>query len=88
MRKLVIAAAGLLMVPGAYGCLGANITSHVRASDGASMQTRCELMGTGNLSDVEEYDGWKLIYVSEYTTANKTHSEAVMCFERPYPNEG
>jgi len=29
-----------------------------------------------------KYDGWKLIYVSEYTTGNKFGTDAAVCFER------
>jgi len=30
-----------------------------------------------------KYDGWKLIYISEYTTGNKLGTDAAVCFERP-----
>jgi hypothetical protein len=29
-----------------------------------------------------KYDGWKLIYISEYTTPNKIGTDAAVCFER------
>jgi len=32
--------------------------------------------------DLETYDGWKMIYVSEYTTTNKVNTSIVMCFEK------
>ena len=48
---------------------------------------RCLEMSTGSESvmnkDLEQYDGWKMVYVSEYTTENKSSSAAVMCFEKP-----
>jgi hypothetical protein len=28
-----------------------------------------------------KYDGWKLVYISEYTTQNKTGTDAAVCFE-------
>ncbi|MDP5252709.1 MULTISPECIES: hypothetical protein [unclassified Vibrio] len=71
------------------GCSGANISSQVRESgvEGTNMMTRCVNYSTGSDSRtnsiLEKYDGWKLIYVSEYTTDNKANSAAVMCFEKP-----
>ncbi len=71
------------------GCAGANITSQVReaGSAGSSMMMRCADLSTGNESkmnaELKRYDGWKMVYVSEYTTPNKTNSAAVMCFEKP-----
>lgn len=79
----------MLLIGFLAGCAGANISSQARDSgiEGSSMMTRCETLSTrssGRLNSVlEEYDGWKLIYVSEYTTANKTATAAVMCFEKP-----
>jgi len=29
-----------------------------------------------------KYDGWKLVYISEYTTGNKIGTDAAVCFER------
>ena len=71
------------------GCAGANITSQARdsGSEGSSMKLRCVDLTTGNEAKVnaklKKYDGWKMIYVSEYTTPNKSNSAAVMCFEKP-----
>ena len=37
-------------------------------------------------SDMEKvfskYDGWKLLYISEYTTGNRIGTDAAVCFER------
>tara|TARA_R110001583_G_scaffold173249_2_gene327118 strand:+ start:27 stop:290 length:264 start_codon:yes stop_codon:yes gene_type:complete len=71
------------------GCAGANISSQVRESgtEGSNMMTRCANYSTGDDEDTNEilkkYDGWKLIYTSEYTTDNKANTAAVMCFEKP-----
>jgi len=71
------------------GCAGANISSQVRESgtDGSNMQTRCVNYTTGNDAKtntiLKQYDGWKMVYASEYTTPNKSNSAAVMCFEKP-----
>jgi hypothetical protein len=71
------------------GCAGANISSQIRdnGNTGPSMQTRCLDFSTGSSDSMNKelvkYDGWKLAYVSEYTTPNKSSTAAVMCFEKP-----
>ena len=50
---------------------------------------RCIDLGTGNLAQdsqaqLKQFDGWKMVYISEYTTGNKISSAVVMCFEKPY----
>ena len=69
------------------GCAGANITSQLRESGttGTAMQTRCVDFSTDSdmNEELEQYDGWRMVYVSEYTTPNKASSAAVMCFEKP-----
>jgi len=53
------------------------------------MSTRCVDFVTGNEEEVnaalKKYDGWKVVYASEYTTGNKATTSMVMCFEKPYP---
>jgi hypothetical protein len=72
------------------GCAPANISSHLRAPTDAetSMQTRCVDFITGKdlevNSELSQYDGWKIVYASEYTTGNKTTTSMVICFEKPY----
>ncbi|MCB2166850.1 MAG: hypothetical protein KQI78_04245 [Deltaproteobacteria bacterium] len=86
MRKLIVVA----MIFALCSCAGANISSQVRESGepGSSMMLRCFDYMTGNEalvnSMLKQYDGWKLVYVSEYTTDNKTTTSCVMCFEKPY----
>lgn len=29
-----------------------------------------------------KYDGWKLVYLSEYTTGNKVGTDGAACFEK------
>ncbi len=73
------------------GCAGANISSQIRESPtsnaNANMKLRCLDFNTGNdksiNSQLKKYDGWKMVYVSEYTTGNKTATDAVVCFEKP-----
>jgi hypothetical protein len=76
-------------VVGLVGCEAAPITSNLRAPSGPemSMTTRCVDFSTGGSSVnalLKQYDGWKLVYTSEYTTGNKSTTAMVMCFERPY----
>jgi hypothetical protein len=85
MKLLISIGAALIL----SGCAAANISSQVRGSgsDSSAMMTRCANYSTGSDTTtnniLKQYDGWKLIYVSEYTTPNKTNSAAVMCFEKP-----
>ena len=30
-----------------------------------------------------KYDGWRMVYISEYTTGHKFGTSGVICFERP-----
>lgn len=72
------------------GCAGANIASQSRDSGepGSSKMIRCAAIETGNeiaaTEKLQKYDGWKAVYISEYTTPNKTSTSAVLCFEKPY----
>jgi len=53
---------------------------------GANAETRCERVDMKDNSDMasvfSKYKGWKLIYVSEYTTGHKLGTDAAVCFER------
>jgi len=33
---------------------------------------------------LQEFDGWKMVYVSEYTTGNQLNTKGIMCFEKEY----
>lgn len=87
MKKIIALISILALLT---GCAGANISSQIRASgeDGSSKMIRCIDFTTGyenkTNSQLQKYDGWKMVYVSEYTTPNKSSSAAVMCFEKPY----
>lgn len=84
-RVFILCAVSLLS-----GCQGANVTSQIRESGetGSSKMIRCAALNTGSEQavneDLKQYDGWKMVYASEYTTANKSNTAAVMCFEKPY----
>ncbi len=70
------------------GCAPANITAVKWDSgvNGANVQTRCEQVDMRKKSEMEKvfskYDGWKLVYISEYTTGNIVGTDAAVCFER------
>ncbi|HBA86990.1 MAG TPA: hypothetical protein DCZ75_03085 [Geobacter sp.] len=70
------------------GCQPANITAVKwdTGEKGANVQTRCERVDMRDRSEMQSsfarYDGWKLIYISEYTTGNKSGTDAAICFER------
>jgi hypothetical protein len=85
MKKVITLGIAILLT----GCAAANIRSQVResGSGSSSMMMRCIDFSTGNESQtnskLQQYDGWKMVYISEYTTPNKVDSAAVMCFEKP-----
>jgi len=70
------------------GCQPANVTSVKWDSgvSGANAQTRCEQVDMRNKLEMDKifakYDGWKMIYLSEYTTGNRLGTDAAVCFER------
>ena len=70
------------------GCQPANMTSVMSHSNvsGTNVQTRCEYLDMRNNADMEtvfaKYDGWILIYVSEYTSDKRFGTSGVVCFER------
>jgi hypothetical protein len=82
----------ILTISCAYltGCAGANIASQFRDSGepGSNKMIRCTAIETGSekasAEKLQKYDGWKAIYISEYTTPNKSSTSAVLCFEKPY----
>ena len=71
------------------GCAPANIITAKwdTSVSAANAQTRCEHVDMRNKPQMDavfsKYDGWKLIYVSEYTTAHRIGTDAAVCFERP-----
>lgn len=69
-------------------CAPANITSAKwdSGASGSSLQTRCERVDMRDKSDMDsafaKYDGWKMVYASEYTTSNRFGTVGVVCFEK------
>lgn len=69
------------------GCSPANVVS-AKWDTGAtgSVMTRCERVDMRDPKEMDaafsKYDGWKLVYISEYTTGNKIGTDAAVCFER------
>jgi hypothetical protein len=86
MKKLLIVVS--LLCVAVMGCAGANITSQLRQSrlDGGNGQTRCERLDMRNPDELkqvfERYDGWQVLYISEFTTNHIVGTNAVICFER------
>ncbi len=82
---------GILFVFGLVilaGCQPANVTSVKwdTTVTAANAQTRCEQVDMRDAASMgslfSKYDGWKLVYISEYTTGNKIGTDAAVCFER------
>jgi hypothetical protein len=86
MKKLM--AVSLLSTVLLAACQPANITAVKwdTGEKGAGVQTRCERVDMRDHSEMQsafaKYDGWKLIYISEYTTGNKSGTDGAVCFER------
>ena len=86
MRKVVVLIA--LSCVCIVGCAPANITavSWPSKTDGDNVQTRCERVDMRSSRQMKsvfsKYDGWRLVYLSEYTTGNKLGTDAAVCFER------
>lgn len=83
MRHAAAALSALLLA----GCAGANIvSSRWDGEAGASTETRCEQVDMRSKTDMDraftKYDGWKLVYISEYTTPNRVGTDAAVCFQR------
>lgn len=70
-------------------CQPANITAVKWNSNTANAQTRCERVDIRIKEQMEKvfakYDGWKMVYMSEYTTSNMMTTDSVVCFERAKP---
>jgi hypothetical protein len=70
------------------GCAQAIITSANwdSGASGSNVETRCEHLDRRGQAAMNatfsKYDGWKLIYISEYTTQNRFGTDAAVCFER------
>lgn len=86
MKKVLFT---MLVLSTMTGCQPAIISSAIRGSDreNASMETRCESTDMRVASEMQavltKYDGWRMVYVSEYTTGHKFGTDGVICFERP-----
>lgn len=70
------------------GCQPANVLSAKwdSGANGPNIQTRCERVDMRDKNEMDsiftKYDGWKMVYVSEYTTGNKFGTDAAVCFEK------
>ncbi len=69
-------------------CQPAVIQSKLRETNvNARMITRCEEVDMRDNAEMQalfkKYDGWWVIYISEYTTGNRIGTDAAVCFEKP-----
>lgn len=86
MKSVLISMLLLAMVT---GCEPAIISSAIRSSDSMVpyMETRCEPLDMRDSAELKRvlsnYDGWRMVYVSEYTTGNRFGVAGVICLERP-----
>lgn len=84
--KIIIAIASLVSLA-LIGCAPANITA-VKWDTGitGNVITRCEQLDMRDKQSMDaiftKYDGWKLVYISEYTSEHKVGTDAAVCFER------
>ena len=86
-KILLTATLGLTLTSLFTGCNPANIQSQLRTSDlNSNMKTRCEELDMRDNSEMSEvlkkYDGWRMVYISEYTTSNKIGTSGTICFEK------
>ena len=86
IKLFILLAIGCVLIA---GCEPAGITA-VRWDSGLkspNVQVRCERVDMRDQSEMNaafaKYDGWKLIYISEYTTGHKVGTDAAVCFESP-----
>jgi len=87
-KILLTSTIGLALAIGLTGCNPANIQSQLRTSDlNSNMKTRCEEVDMRDNSEMNElfkkYDGWRMVYISEYTTSNLSGTSGSVCFEQP-----
>ena len=87
LKLIVIFALGTTAAISISGCTAANISSDMRASDmNSNMETRCVALDMRSDSEMNEvfrqYDGWRVFYISEYTTKNLLGTHGSVCFER------
>lgn len=86
-KTLLTTTIGLTIAIGFTACSPANIQSQLRTSDANSnMKTRCVELDMRDNEEMQKafqkYDGWRMVYISEYTTANKIGTSGSVCFEK------
>ena len=70
------------------GCSAANVSSDMRAPvSNFDMETSCievDMRENNEMAEMfKKYDGWRVFYISEYTTGNRVGTDGSVCFERP-----
>ena len=86
-KKLTIAFILAILVAILSACQPAIIESQLRETDmNARMVTRCveiDMRDNAEMAAImKQYDGWRMIYISEYTTGNRIGTDAAVCFEK------
>jgi hypothetical protein len=84
MKKILLAVVALGILA---GCQPANISAVMRGTEhDSNMETRCEPTDMRDKTELKQvlssYDGWRMIYASEFTTGNRFGTVGVICFER------
>ncbi len=69
------------------GCTAANVSSQMRTLDNnLNMETKCvavDMRDQGDMDSVlKKYDGWRVFYISEFTTEHKFGTSGSICLER------
>ena len=70
------------------GCSAANVHSEMRLpSQNFNMETKCvevDMRDDNQMNEIfKKFDGWRVFYISEYTTGNRVGTDGSVCFERP-----
>lgn len=92
MKKISILLFVGCICTGLASCAPANITAVKWDSgvNGDQIETRCEQLDMRDNAAMDriftKYDGWKMIYASEYTTEHKIGTDACVCFQRKKPD--
>jgi hypothetical protein len=70
------------------GCSAANVSAGMRTpTSNFNMETSCVEVDMRDNSEMaaalKKYDGWRVFYISEYTSEHKVGTSGSICFERP-----
>lgn len=84
MKTVLVILAAVSMLS---ACTAVPIASSMRTPAESNYQSRCEqvdMRDTAAMAKIfEKYDGWRVFYISEFTTKHMFGASGVVCFERP-----